>query len=59
MSDDNLEGLKVMSSGGEILIEIIMEFRVLFGTDGRNIALSGISNGDNAFRNGEQHRELL
>ena len=52
MSDDNLEGLKVMSTGGDnpdINYNGIQS--IISGTDGRNIALSGISDGENAFRN--------
>lgn len=52
MSDNNLEGLKVMSSGGDNPDRNYNGIQsIISGTDGRNIALSGISNGDNAFRN--------
>ena len=52
MSDDNLEGLKVMSSGGDNPDRNYNGIQsIISGTDGRNIALSGISNGDSAFRN--------
>ena len=52
MSDDNLEGLKVMSTGGDNPDRNYNGIQsVISGTNGRNIALSGISEGDNPFRN--------
>jgi uncharacterized protein (TIGR02145 family) len=52
LSDDNLEGLKVISSGGDNPDRNYNGIQsIISGTDGRNIALSGISDGDNAFRN--------
>ncbi len=52
MSDDNLEGLKVMSTGGDNPDRNYNGIQsIISGTDGRNIALSGISDGENAFRN--------
>jgi uncharacterized protein (TIGR02145 family) len=52
LSDENLEGVKVMSTGGDTQESNYNGVQsIISGTNGRNIALSGISNGENSFRN--------
>lgn len=52
LSDENLEGVKVMSAGGDTQESNYNGVQsIISGTNGRNIALSGISNGENSFRN--------
>ena len=52
LSDDNLEGVLINSSGGNNAQGYYSGIQsVINGTDGRNTALRGISSGENVFRN--------